>query len=210
MSVIVQEMVQQVFSGVAFSRNPVTGLAEVMVEAVEGSGERLVQHGVTPFRWVNAWGEWRSLPADSRVSLEVVQRVVRQTLEIERLFGRPVDLEWVYDGSRLWWVQLRQITTIGDVNVYSDRISREMLPGQITPLVWSINIPLVNTAWVRLITELIGPNGIDPIGLARQFHYRAYFNMGQVGRRRARASSIAATVMIVVTPPNAATAVPFG
>ena len=57
-----------------------------------------------------------------------------------------------------------------------------MLPGQIKPLVWSVNVPLVNSAWVRLFTELIGPNTIDPNSLARAFHYRAYFNMGVIGQ----------------------------
>ena len=52
MAVLIQEMVPTVISGVSFSRNPVTGAAEVILEVVEGSGERLVQEGVTPDRWV--------------------------------------------------------------------------------------------------------------------------------------------------------------
>jgi phosphohistidine swiveling domain-containing protein len=182
MAVIVQEMVPAVFSGVAFSKNPITGLAEVVIEAVAGSGERLVQEGVTPERWVSKWGWWQSRPREGQLPVQLAEQIVRQTLAIARAFGRPADLEWVYDGSRLWWVQLRAITTSGELNVYSDHIAREMLPGQIKPLVWSINIPLVNTAWVRILTELIGPNDIDPLRLARQFHYRTYFNMGEIGR----------------------------
>ncbi|MBN1834972.1 MAG: hypothetical protein JW820_03920, partial [Spirochaetales bacterium] len=112
----------------------------------------------------------------------VAEQVVRETRRIARCFRRPADLEWVWDGGRLWWVQLREITTVGELNVYSDHIAREMLPGQVKPLVWSINIPLVNTAWVRLFSELIGPNDIDPFALARQFAYRTYFNMGVIGR----------------------------
>jgi pyruvate,water dikinase len=42
MAVIVQEMARQVFSGVAFSANPLTGEEEVVIEAVAGSGEALV------------------------------------------------------------------------------------------------------------------------------------------------------------------------
>lgn len=57
-----------------------------------------------------------------------------------------------------------------------------MLPGQVKPLIWSINIPLVNGAWVKLFKEIAGVKGIDPLELARAFHYRAYFNMGEVGR----------------------------
>ncbi len=41
-------------------------------------------------------------------------------------------------------------------------MAREMLPGLIKPLIWSVNIPLVNGAWVRILTELIGPNTLDP------------------------------------------------
>ncbi|NND13833.1 MAG: hypothetical protein HKO10_07705 [Acidimicrobiia bacterium] len=52
----------------------------------------------------------------------------------------------------------------------------------IKPLVWSVNVPMVNGAWVRLFTELLGDHGIEPNDLARQFVYRAYFNMGTVGR----------------------------
>ena len=182
MAVIVQEMVEPVFSGVAFSKNPITGFDEVAVEAVKGRGDALVQDGVTPWRWVSKWGEYRTHPSDADVPAAVIDEVVAGTKAIARRRRSPVDLEWVYDGRQVWWVQLRDITTLGGLNVYSDKIAREMLPGQIRPLVWSVNIPLVNTAWVRFLTELIGPNDIDPLQLARAFHYRAYFNMGVLGR----------------------------
>ncbi len=45
MAVIIQQMVNADVSGVAFSKNPVTGLDEVIVEAIEGSGEALLQGG---------------------------------------------------------------------------------------------------------------------------------------------------------------------
>ena len=61
------------------------------------------------------------------------------------------------------------------------RGGREVLPGLIKPLTWSVNVPVVNGAWVDLITEAIGPNQIRPERLARQFGYRAYFDMGALG-----------------------------
>ena len=57
MSVIIQEMVEPVVSGVAFSKNPITGLNETVIEAVEGNGERFQTEGVTPARWVYRWGD---------------------------------------------------------------------------------------------------------------------------------------------------------
>jgi pyruvate,water dikinase len=181
MAVLVQRMVEPILSGVAFSRNPTTGMDEIVVEAVEGSGEALVQEGATPKRWIYKWGDWIATPIEDDARTDVIREVVRETQAIAEAYGRPVDLEWVYDGTTVHWVQLREITSL-DVDVYSNRISREVFPGMIKPLVWSINVPLVNGAWVRLLTQLIGPNDIAPDDLARSFRYRAYFNMGTLGQ----------------------------
>ncbi len=181
MAVVIQEMVTPVASGVAFSKNPMTGMDEVIVEAVQGSGAALVQGGVTPQRWVNKWGEWLSTPDGEQLDRSVVSDIVAQTKAIAKAFGAAVDLEWVYNGRQVYWVQLREITTIKNVNLYSHRIPREMLPGLIKPLIWSINIPLVGGVWKQLLTELIGPNDLDPHRLIKQFYYRAYFNMGTLG-----------------------------
>jgi pyruvate,water dikinase len=179
--VIIQEMVTPVFSGVAFSRNPTTGLDETVVEVVPGRGDALVQDGVTPERWVEKWGGWLVRPVRPTAPELLLKQVAAETRAIAAAWGTPVDLEWVYDGAALYWLQVRAITAGAAVEIYSNRISREVLPGMIKPLVWSVNVPLVNGAWVRLFTELIGPNDIDPNSLARTFYYRAYFNMGTIG-----------------------------
>jgi pyruvate,water dikinase len=185
MAVIIQEMVPPLVSGVAFSKNPITGLDEVIVEAVRGSGQALVQEGVTPDRWINKWGTWTSTPDEpgngQGIERDLVEKVVRQTKEIARAYGQPVDLEWVYDGREIKWVQLREITAL-DIPLYSNRISREVFPGIIKPLIWSINVPLVNGAWVALLTEAIGPNDIEPQSLVGYFYSRAYFNMAALGQ----------------------------
>ena len=181
MNVIVQPMVAPAVSGVAFSRNPLTGLNEVVVEAIAGRGDRLVDDGVTPDRWIHRWGTWTERPEDGIASDETIEAVVAGTRRIAAAFGTPVDLEWVWDGEVLWWVQVRPITGLDDVPIYSNRISREVMPGIIKPLVWSVNVPMVNRAWVRLFTEAIGPNDIEPESLARAFAYRSYFDMGAIG-----------------------------
>jgi len=182
MAVIVQEMVEPMFSGVSFSKNPVTGMDEVVVEAVAGIGTSLAQDGVKPWRWVHKWGKWIETPEQDQIEEKLVDLVADQTKAIGKAFGRPVDLEWVFDGTTLYWVQLRPITAIEQAVIYSNRISREVLPGIIKPLVWSVNVPLVNGAWIKLFTELIGPNDLQPDQLSKAFHYRAYFNMGAIGQ----------------------------
>lgn len=182
MAVILQEMVEPIVSGVAFSKNPITGLDEIVVEAVTGSGEALVQEGATPDCWVYKWGDWISRPQASVIDDDLILTVVEKTRTIAEMYGRAVDLEWVYNRQDVYWIQLREITALNHHNIYSNRISREMLPGIIKPLVWSVNTQLVNSAWIELFTELIGPNDILPEDLAQAFYYRAYFNMGTIGR----------------------------
>jgi pyruvate,water dikinase len=180
-TVMIQPMVRPVVSGVAFSRNPMTGLNEVVIEAVAGRGDRLVGEGVTPERWIHRWGNLIESPDSDLLPERVIERLASDTRRIAAARGEPVDLEWVWDGEKVWWVQLRPITGLSDVAIYSNRISREVMPGIIKPLVWSVNVPMVNRAWVELFTEAIGSNDIRPEELARSFAYRSYFNMGTIG-----------------------------
>ncbi len=182
MAAIIQEMVYPELSGVAFTKNPVTGMDEIIVESVAGSGDELVQRGLTPDRWVYKWGNWIELP-ENRVKQPVIEQVTAQAINIAKKYGRPVDLEWVYDGGTIYWLQLREITALKGINVYSNRIAKEFLPGIIHPLIWSVNIAVVNYSWKKLFIELIGnaARNIEIDRLAKSFYYRAYFNMGVVG-----------------------------
>ena len=182
MAVILQEMITSEISGVIFTRNPITGLDEEIVELVKGCGRSLVQDGVTPERWVKKWGGWIEAP-DNKENEAIVNRIIRQAKEMSEKFRIPLDLEWVFAGEKLYWLQMRKITTLRNVDIYSNRISREFLPGIIKPLIWSVNIPVVNSSWKRLFKELIGGQAdrIDVNRLAKSFYYRAYFNMGVIG-----------------------------
>jgi pyruvate,water dikinase len=183
MAVILQEMIPPSISGVAFSRNPITGLDEIVIECVPGRGDLLVQGGIIPQRWVNKWGKWTIHPEEAaKQESELVERVAEDVREIADLYQEPADLEWVFDGQKIYWLQLRTIVALQGINIYSNRIAREVLPGIIKPLVWSVNIPLVNNAWIDIFTELIGPNDLKAEELSKAFHYRAYFNMGVIGR----------------------------
>lgn len=181
MGVIVQEMVAPVYSGVAFSKNPVTGVDEIVVEGVQGNGTALVQGGVTPDCWIFKWDEWVTQPEQPHIPTAVIEQVVALVQKAAQVFKRAVDMEWVSDGEKVYAVQMRDITSTSKAVVYSNRIAKDMLPGMIKPLVWSINVPMVNTVWVNFLTEMIGKNSIDPLTLAKPFYYRAYFNMSVLG-----------------------------
>ena len=60
----------------------------------------------------------------------------------------------MYDGKQLYYLQLRQITGRKEMQIYSNKMAKEMLPGQIKPLIWSVNIPMVNGTWIQLLEEM--------------------------------------------------------
>lgn len=103
MSVIVQEMVAADQAGVAFSMDPITGRSDIVVEAVAGTGESLVDG--------RARVERRSI---SRGALDgnngLFERVAALCLSIEVRFGAPIDIEWAAVGEHIWLLQLRPIT----------------------------------------------------------------------------------------------------
>lgn len=182
MAVIIQDMVKPLVSGVAFSKNPITLLDEVVVEAVPGSGDRLVQDGVTPSRWIDKWGSWIQRSESEFIDDAIIREVVSQTRWISKSYKMDVDLEWVYDGEQIFWVQMRKITAQHSGQIYSNRISKEMLPGMIKPLVWSVAIPVHSHHWHQIIQRVLGKKGLDFSNLIHPFYYRAYFNMGAFGQ----------------------------
>lgn len=178
--VIVQEMVDSQYSGVVFSKNPMTGLSETIIEVGQGTGDDQVEAREDPERWVSKWGHWVEKPERGLISEEFAQDLVQKTGEIAKKFGQPVDLEWAFDGIDLYFLQVRPITQL-DIPIYSNRITKEMLPGVIKPLVWSVNTRLINKIWADILIKLTGDHSIKPEMLTGYFYYRAYFNMALFG-----------------------------
>ncbi len=180
-AVIIQEMIRPRMAGVSFSKNPITGHNEIVIEAVEGPGESLVQKGITPMRWKMNKGKFLEYPENNKYK-EMVRHIAEDTEKLSRKYRKHIDLEWVYDGDDIYYLQLRSITSKSDLPVYSNKMAQEMLPGQIYPLVWSVNIPMVNGTWIKLLSEITGPLNVQPEELARSFYYRMYFNIAALGK----------------------------
>ena len=51
------------------------------------------------------------------------------TRRLASLYGHPVDLEWANDGTATWWLQVRPMTGLAGLRIYSNRIARDVLPG---------------------------------------------------------------------------------
>jgi phosphoenolpyruvate synthase/pyruvate phosphate dikinase len=121
MAVVIQHEVRASRSGVAFSRSPVPPTDQVLVEAVFGHGEALVSGAANPDRfWVDTRDRVRATLA-SRIGAyallrtlrdDEVQAVAAKARQAEAGVGRPVDIEFCFEGSRLWLVQCRSITAM--------------------------------------------------------------------------------------------------
>ncbi len=112
-AVVVQHQIPATRAGIAFSRDPVTGADEVLIECALGGGEAVVSGAVTPDRYrvldgkvrARAVGTVRTLRDDEAAD---VAKLVRRA---EAGFECPVDVEFCFEGRALWLLQCRPITT---------------------------------------------------------------------------------------------------
>jgi len=214
MAVLVQRQVRGAFSGVAFSRDPVSRQGEaVVVEALPGEAVRVVSGQATPDayqvwfqddiqpmvetppeadsnenqtkpdpNWVLPSSVEVEVEGEGNIPLSVVKQVAYLVRHLERHYHDvPQDLEWTYDGQRLWVLQVRPITTL--LPVWTRKIAAEVIPGFIRPLTWSINQPLTCGVWGEIFTLVLGnrAHDLDFSETATLHHSSAYFNASLLG-----------------------------
>lgn len=212
MAVLVQRQIDGAFSGVAFSRDPINCQGDaVVIEALPGGASRVVSGRETPelyrvwitqdeFDRVSAIAEAADspnwfLPDDSSFDMEgagdvpprLIQQVAFLVRHLESTYhGVPQDLEWTFDGQKLWVLQSRPVTTL--LPIWTRKIAAEVIPGAIRPLTWSVNRPLTCGVWGDLFTLVLGERvqDLDFEQTATLHHSYAYFNaslLGQIFRR---------------------------
>lgn len=98
-AVVIQEMLKPEYAGVLFTKDPVTGKDLLVTEYVEGLGEELVSGRADPKRIELNSDKQVKAPFDTRQLAQLASRV-------EQLFGVPQDIEWVWEESKIWLVQL--------------------------------------------------------------------------------------------------------
>lgn len=201
MAVLIQKQVRGVFSGVAFSRDPIAQQGDwVIIEALPGDALQVVSGQVTPQQYrvyvsqIASGGSW-ILPENVEMPVEgegdIPQALIKQVAFLARhlenyYHGIPQDIEWSYDGESLWLLQSRPITTL--LPIWTRKIASEVIPGAIRPLTWSINRPLTCGVWGDIFTIVLGnrASGLDFEETATLHYSRAYFNaslLGQTFRR---------------------------
>lgn len=188
MAVLIQQQVQSAYSGVAFSRDPITQQGDaVVIEALPGSPTQVVSGKVTPEQYRAFVVETDNLSSvqlegTGRVPQAIIKQVAYLARRIEkRYLGVPQDIEWSYDGQTLWLLQARPITTL--LPIWTRKIAAEVIPGVIHPLTWSINRPLTCGVWGDIFSIVLGDRatGLDFTETATLHYSRAYFNASLLG-----------------------------
>ena len=148
LALLVQRQLAPTSAGVAFGRDPVTGAERVIIEAVPGLSDRLLDGAVSPERWTVVDGtahceehvaQVRALrPADALRVAAMVQR-------LGEIFDGPQDVEWAFVHGDLNVLQSRPITTIASLPVGASRAT-----------------PSVPDSWLR--DRMHWPDRISPFG----------------------------------------------
>lgn len=144
LAVIVQEMIQSEVSGIAFTVDPLTqNKHNMVIEAIWGLGELIVQGGVTPDKYEVERHDLKVLKIDKQLQDKQLVKVGRENrerpvpahrrdrqkltepkiIELAKILQKihthyffPQDIEWAYKGGKFYIIQSRPITTLGDID----------------------------------------------------------------------------------------------
>jgi pyruvate,water dikinase len=209
MAVVVQGMVRAEVAGVTFTVNPVSGRRDEMVHTSSyGLGETVVSGGDADVFVVDkATGALRerTIGAKRRMVVPVgqsgttvadvpepqvaqasladgqVAELTRVGRGVEAAFGGPQDVEWAWEGGRLFVLQARPITAGKDLGrapeggaVWTNANVGEALPGVGTPFTWSIIGAFARVGFERALGAL----GLDvpAAPMVRNVYGRVYLN----------------------------------
>jgi pyruvate,water dikinase len=195
-AIVVQQMVRARCAGVAFSADPVSGRRDViMISAIAGLGDRLVGGEEDGQRYLLARASAAVLEQptiDPVLSAADLAALHDLALSVETACGAPQDMEWAFEGDRLFLLQARPITTalrplpIADdtLTVLDNSNIVESYPGLVSPLTFSF----AQYAYARVYRSFVAIAGIPGSvvrdnaavfdNLLSRVHGRVYYNLG--------------------------------
>ncbi|MEG4803849.1 glycerol-3-phosphate acyltransferase [Microcoleus sp. ARI1-B5] len=189
MAVLIQPYIEGKVAGVMFSRNPLDGGSQIIIEALPGGAESVVGGQVTPVHLEIDFSTPETLEHNlselensSIIDQQIIAELVKQAQAIEAFFhGIPQDIEWSWDGEKVWILQSRPITNLQPF--WTRTIAAEVIPGAIRPLTWSINRPLTCGVWGEIFRVVLGDRAanLNFKETATLLGSHAYFNATLLG-----------------------------
>jgi len=194
LAIVVQLLVNAEAAGIMFTVNPINGNHnEAVINAAWGLGEAVVGGAVTPdtitmdkltggliaretaeklVMTVRTEAGTEEMPVPSSLQKvpvlgdEQAAQLVRYGVEIEELYGMPMDIEWTLEDGKFAIVQARPITTLQQPplkwvtsasKAFMARGSfAEFVPDPVSPLFATLAVPIAQDATRKMINDFIG------------------------------------------------------
>ncbi|HEY5869346.1 MAG TPA: PEP/pyruvate-binding domain-containing protein, partial [Candidatus Tectomicrobia bacterium] len=191
LAVVLQHMVAARSAGVAFTAEPIHhDRTRMVINAAAGLGVAVVSGVVEPEQYTLAKGPpitllERRLPHPGQpplLSAALLDTLGALLQRLENFCGSPQDVEWAWDGSTVWILQSRPITTgrgesePEDTDVWGNANLKDVMPGLVSPFTWSLLQPQLETA-MREQWRRAGYTVPQTRPLVRRFWGRPYFNL---------------------------------
>ncbi len=213
--IIIQEMINSEVSGVAFSSNPITGKRNsVVISSVFGLGEGLVSGELNadtfviednkitknivekPYKIVfddeQGFGTKQIAnenPTEVSLTDEQVREIADKVKGIVKIYDKPQDVEWAYQGGKLYILQARPITTLENLVdksqqevIWDNSNIIESYSGVTTPLTFSFIKDVYTEVYKQFLLimgveqELIEENS-DIFQMLGFIEGRVYYNL---------------------------------
>ncbi|MBS1990825.1 MAG: hypothetical protein JSS83_09930 [Cyanobacteria bacterium SZAS LIN-3] len=188
MAVLVQVMVPAEQAGVAFSINPVTGADEVVINAVDGLADDLVQ-GLVDGEQIVVNGTAISRGGGTALGDRHARLLADSIRDLKTKCGFAVDVEWALSQDQIYILQLRPVTTTatkptGNVRIFDGSNIQESYPGITSPMTFSF----VRRAYLEVYRSFVRLMGVKEViisknedifaGMLGFVEGRVYYNLG--------------------------------
>jgi rifampicin phosphotransferase len=146
MAVIIQPMVEALYSGVCFTRNPAGDNGRMYLDYCEGIGDNLLSGRVAPSSCEIDKKSHKIIHLNTNINKAIRDEELCGLADIfqriETHFGQPQDIEWAITANDIYILQSRPVATkashITADQVWTRANIGEVLPHVITPLTWDI------------------------------------------------------------------------
>ena len=112
--IVIQRMVTPDFSGVMFTKNPVSNNRDcIVIECVKGVADKLVDNRVVPDRFFVNQDSLEIMDEINRNNIpeDIIIELADLGRKIEKHYGCEVDIEWAVENNHIYLIQTRPITT---------------------------------------------------------------------------------------------------
>ncbi len=193
MAVVVQEYIDPDFAGVLFTVNPISGNdQEMIIEACQGSGEKLVSGLITPSRFTLTKTEKNFVSErNDLLSINPEESILKDlqltAMKIQAHYGCPQDIEFAVKNKKIYILQSRPITKIQFGKEMGEWTTSDFRDGGVSsavvsPIMWSLYEKIFSTTlpdyFVKL--KLIDSEAAKKITWYKVFYGRPYWNLRAV------------------------------